>query len=175
MLDYFRKQADQAYRDLTSSFEELDEPGSWRRLVPVEGDYLHSDGSILGQVTHVAGCKVLYASAAFYEMEIRLRQVTDRTIAIGHDWDAAKAYLVESQDYWINSWKDVEAASLEEMVATNWGEQWPLWKVLDTVIGHDHYHAGQIALTRSVAPIATEPPPATSDEEIDFLKTFSAW
>lgn len=175
MLNYFRNQVEIAYKEFTDSFDGLDERGSWMRLAPREGDYLHSDGSILGQVTHVAGCKVLYASAAFHGMEIRLQAVTQRTIEIGADWEAAKAYLEESQEYWLSSWQGISDQQLDNLVATNWGDQWPLWKVFQCMIGHDHYHAGQIALTRSVAPIANEPPPPISDEEIAFLKTFSAW
>ena len=175
MLSYFRKQVELAYKEFTDSFEGLDELGSWMRLSPRDGDYLHSDGSILGQVTHVAGCKVLYASAAFYGMKIRLRDVTQRTIEIGTSWEAAKQYLHESQEYWLSSWQGLGDQQLDDFVATNWGDHWPLWKVFHCMIGHDHYHAGQIALTRTVAPIATEPPPPISDEEVAFLKTFSAW
>ena len=175
MLNYFLQQSELAYSELTSSFESIDEQGSWRRLVPAEGDYLHSDGSILGQVTHVAGCKVLYASAAFRGFEIRLRDVTNRTIAIGSDWNAAKAYLEESQSYWLDSCMSLSDEALEQPVMTNWGDTWPTWKIFATMISHDHYHAGQIALTRTVAPPAQEPPPPLSEKEIDFLKTFSAW
>ncbi len=175
MLTYFRNQVELAYKELTDSFEGLDERGSWMRLAPKADDYLHSDGSILGQVTHVAGCKVLYTSAAFYDMEIRLQAVTQRTIEIGTSWEAAKQYLSESQEYWLGSWQGLTDSQLEDLVATNWGDRWPIWKVLHSMIAHDHYHAGQIALTRTVAPIPTEPPPPISDEEIAFLKTFSAW
>ena len=175
MLNYFLKQVDLAYKELVSSIEGIDEQGSWRRLVPAEGDYLHSDGSILGQVTHVAGCKVLYASAGFRGFEIRLRDVIDRTIQIGSDWRAAKTYLEEAQAYWLESCKSLSDDSLEQMVMTNWGDPWPTWRIFATMIGHDHYHAGQIALTRSVAPLPQDPPPPLSEEEIDFLKTFSAW
>lgn len=175
VLAYFRSQSDIAFADLKESFDALDEQGSWRRLTPVDGEYLHSDGSIIGQVTHVAGCKVLYASAAFHRMEIRLREVTDRTIAIGRDWQAAKDYLEESHAYWLAAYKDVPESSFDDLAPTNWGDLWPIWKIIHCMIGHDHYHAGQIALTRSVAPPADGPPPPMSDDEIAFLKTFAAW
>ena len=175
MLSYFRKQVELAYKEFTDSFEGLDELGSWMRLTPKADDYLHSDGSILGQVTHVAGCKVLYTSAAFHNMEIRLRDVTDRTIDIGTNWTLAKEYLEESQSYWLAGLEQLDDGRLDVLAHTNWGDQWPLWKVIQCMIGHDHYHAGQIALTRTVAPIASEPPPPISDDEIVFLKTFSAW
>lgn len=129
MLEYFRKQCDIAFNELLESLEGLDERASWMRLAPRVGDYLHTDGSILGQVTHVAGWKVLYVSAAFHDMEIRLQAVTQRTIEIGTDWEAAKQYLTESQEYWLTSWKGLTDKQLDDLVATNWGDQWPLWKV----------------------------------------------
>jgi hypothetical protein len=175
MVDLFKRQSEVAFADFLDSIKDLDERGSWTRLAVREGDYLHTDGSILGQVTHVAGCKVLYASAAFRGFELRLRDVTDRTIQIGTSWDAALGYLHESHQYWMESWQALSSLDLESEADTNWGDKWPVWKILGTVIGHDHYHAGQIALIRSVASPAETPPPPMSDEEIDFLKTFSAW
>ena len=72
MLRYLTLLTENNFKELKESFESLDERGSWMRLTPREGDYLHSDGSILGQVTHVAGCKVLYGSAGFHDLQIRL-------------------------------------------------------------------------------------------------------
>jgi uncharacterized damage-inducible protein DinB len=105
-------------------------------------------------------------------MEIRLQAVTQRTIEIGTDWETAKQYLTESQEYWLSSWQGLSDEQLEDLVATNWGDQWPLWKVFQTMIAHDHYHAGQIALIRTVAAEPTEPPAPISEEEIAFLKNF---
>ncbi|MDQ2987244.1 MAG: DinB family protein [Armatimonadota bacterium] len=175
MLEYFKSQAEIAYGDLLESIRDLDELGSWSRLTPREGDYLHSDGSIIGQVTHVAGCKVLYGSAAFHSMETRLKEITERTIAIGTDWEEAKAYLEECQAYWLSSWSGLHDDALDDLAPTNWGDEWPIWKILNCVMGHDHYHAGQIALTRAVALPADSPPPPLNEEEIAFLKTFKAW
>jgi hypothetical protein len=175
MVRYFRQQSDLAFAELQLALKDVDERMSWARLTAKENDYLHTDGSILGQVTHVAGCKVLYASAAFRGFEIRLKEITERTIAIGSDWRAALDYLDESQEYWVSSWKDLPGDSLQSLAATNWGEQWPIWKIIHTVTAHDSYHAGQVALTRTVEAAANTPPPPMSDEEIGFLKTFSAW
>jgi hypothetical protein len=175
VLDRLNQFTENNYRELKESFEGLDEVGSWMRLTPREGDYLHSDGSILGQVTHVAACKVLYASAGFHELEIRLREITDRTIQIGSDWAAAKAYLEEGHNYWLECWQHLCERDLETLIPTNWGDEWPLWKMITNMASHDSYHAGQIALTRAVAQPTDTPPPPVSDEEIEFLKTFKAW
>lgn len=174
-MSLFRRQCEFAFADLQEAIKDMDERGSWARLAPIQGDYLHTDGSMLGQVTHVAGCKVLYASAAFMGFEIRLKEITERTIEIGSDWTMALAYLDEAQDYWMKSWEALQDEHLNDEVATNWGEQWPAWKVILTMAGHDHYHAGQIALTRAVAAPCNEPPPPISDAEIEFLQTFPAW
>ena len=175
VVSLFKAQAELAFAELKQSCNGLDERGSWKRLTPVDGDYLHSDGTILGQVTHIAGCKVLYASAAFHHMEIRLREITEQQIRIGSNWNKALEYLEESQAYWLKSWEGLSDASLQEMAATNWGDEWPIWKILHTVTAHDSYHAGQIAITRATAEEPVAPPPPMSDEELDFLRTFRAW
>lgn len=170
-----RQQSEAAFEELQVAVKDLDERGSWLRLTPREDDYLHTDGSILGQVTHVAGCKVLYGSAGFRGFDIRLRHIVDRTNAIGSDWEAAKAYLEEAHGYWLSCWEDVTEADLHRPTQTNWGETWPCWKVIQAMIGHDEYHAGQIALIRSVVQPVSEPPPPMSEAELAFLQTFSAW
>jgi hypothetical protein len=175
VVEHLKLVAGIAFSELLASFEGIEESESWKRLPPVEGEYLHTDGSILSQVTHVAGCKVLYASAAFHKMEVRLRHVTDRIIAIGADWKAAKDYLTEAQQYWLSSWNELNENCLDQLVATNWGDQWPTWKIIHTVTAHDSYHAGQIAITRATAADPVGAPPPLSPEEIEFLRTFSAW
>lgn len=175
MLEYLKQLTENNFLELKESFDGLDERGSWMRLTAREGDYLHSDGSILGQVTHVAGCKVLYGSAGFHNLELRLREITDRTIRIGSDWAAAKDYLEEGHGYWLDCWQDFSESDLDTMIPTNWGDEWPLWKMITNMASHDSYHAGQIALTRTVAQPAETPPPPLSEEEIEFLKTFPAW
>ena len=175
MLQYLRLFTENNFNDLKEAFEGLDERGSWMRLPPREGDYLHSDGSILGQVTHVAGCKVLYGSAGFHDLQIRLREITERTIQIGSDWTAAKTYLEEGHQYWLECWQHLTEGELDTMIPTNWGDEWPLWKMITNMASHDSYHAGQIALTRTVAQPVDTPPPPISDAEIAFLKTFKAW
>lgn len=174
-VQLLRLQSEAAFEELRDAVKDLDERGSWVRLVPRDDDYLHTDGSILGQVTHVAGCKVLYASAAFKGFEIRLKEITERTIRIGSNWSAALDYLAEAQAYWMGSWNDICDDSLDDLADTNWGEQWPAWKIVDCMIGHDRYHAGQIALIRSVVQPVSEPPPPLTEAELAFLKTFSAW
>ena len=124
---------------------------------------------------HHAGGLYRVAGTAHLQMEIRLRDVTQRTIEIGTDWNAAKVYLEEGQAYWLAGLLQLGNSDLDNVAPTNWGDQWPLWKIINSMIFHDHYHAGQIALTRTVAANATEPPPPISEEEIAFLKTFSAW
>lgn len=39
---------------------------------------------------------------------------------------------------------------LDRIVKTNWGEEWPAWKIFDTIISHDLHHGGEIGVLRDL-------------------------
>jgi hypothetical protein len=39
---------------------------------------------------------------------------------------------------------------LERPVRTNWGEEWPAWRIFWTMIHHDAYHGGEIGALRDL-------------------------
>jgi uncharacterized damage-inducible protein DinB len=158
-----RLQAEQAYTELTDTLREISEGHAWA-VAPTEGcGYLHTSGSILEIVQHVATCKLMYGSAAFRDMAVRWRDCAARLDAIGADWQQNLAYLQESQDAWLDTWLTLGDVELLRLRSTNWGEQWPTWRIISTISHHDSYHAGQIALLHASLPTASVPPPSHAD------------
>src|SRR5437762_504025 len=98
------KEADLAYRQLEEILAGISEPLSWSRVSLAPEAYLHTNGTIIGIVQHIAVCKFIYASAAFRSLEIRWRDCFDRLETIGTSWDATVAYSAEAQTYWLASW-----------------------------------------------------------------------
>jgi uncharacterized damage-inducible protein DinB len=162
-IQLLRLQAEQAYVDLTDTLREISEGEAWA-VVPQGGSgYLHTSGSILEIVQHIATCKVMYGSAAFRDTAVRWRDCAARLDAIGAGWQQNLDYLQESHDAWVACWSSLGDEELSHLRATNWGEQWPTWRLISALSHHDAYHAGQIALLHAALPAASVPPPSHAD------------
>lgn len=170
-----RKSSEFAYQQLLEAVTEVDEPHSWAQVKPIGNEYLHTNGTIVAIVQHIAGCKVLYASCAFTNMRIRGREMFERTKQIGSDWEKTKAFLQESQDYWMESWSTLRSDELEHMKGTIFDKPWPAWQVIAQVMCHDEYHAGQISLIRSIAAPTNMPPDMKFDEEEKYVRDTVFW
>ncbi len=57
--------------------------------------------------------------------------------------DAGHALLTEDL-------AELEDADLERPVPTNWGEEWPAWRIFWTMIHHDAHHGGEIGALRDL-------------------------
>jgi hypothetical protein len=44
----------------------------------------------------------------------------------------------------------LDDAGLDGMRLTNWGESWPAWRILWTMIFHDLHHGGEIGCLRDL-------------------------
>jgi hypothetical protein len=44
----------------------------------------------------------------------------------------------------------LDDADLERLVMTNWGEEWPAWRIFWTMIHHDAHHGGEIGALRDL-------------------------
>src|SRR5947207_2981433 len=102
-----RREANEAFANFLLAIEQVDEALSWATAPLHEGEYLHNNASILGMVQHVAGCKFMYASAAFQNTEMRWRDVVGRLEEIDSSWEKTLTYLHESQEYWMSSWANL--------------------------------------------------------------------
>jgi hypothetical protein len=174
-VQLLRQSSDLAYKELLSSIAELDQNQSWASVTPIEGEYLHSNGSIIGIVQHIALCRFLYAACAFTNLEIRGRDTMARVREIDTDWEKTKTYLMESHEYWLNSWSSLTSEQLEDEKGTIWNKPWPAWRLIHNTTHHDHYHAGQIYMIRSIAPPSSTPPDMLYDEEEKYVRDTHYW
>ena len=171
VADVLKAQASEAYEQLVASIDGVDRRLAWARLPLRPGEYLHTEGSILSVVAHVAGCKIMYASAAYRGLEVRWRDVVERMEGLWPDWDQAKSWLAEAHEYWMQSWAG--ESSFERTVKTNWEEDWPNWKIIGCMTQHDAYHAGQIQVLRAALEPTDEPPPREGEIWKEYSHAYS--
>ncbi len=171
--DTLLKLSDLAWETLLGSIDGLTQEQSWAPLELQPGEYLHTEGSILSQIAHVANGKIIYASVGFRNTEVRWRELSPKIDSIWPNLDAVVQWLHEAHTYWKNSWADVE--DLEEERPNFRGALVPGWKLIATGIHHDHYHAGQIQLQRVILPPSSTPPPPEGDLWQKYCEEFPCW
>ena len=157
LVHLLRLEDEQSHRQLLEALEGVTEPEAWAASQLTGRDYLHTDGSILGIVQHVAAAEVMYASAAFRQGEVRWRDCAAQLREIGADWEQSLRYLQEGHEYWLESWRMLPDSELPLARPTNWGETWSAWRIISTISHHAAYHAGQIALLRATLAPAEGP------------------
>ena len=54
------------------------------------------------------------------------------------------------QAFLTSALNDLSDADLDAPRMTNWGEEWPTWRVLWTMIDHDLHHGGEIGVLRDL-------------------------
>ncbi len=141
----------------------------------MDGEYLHTNGSVIGIVQHIAGCKFIYGSAAFRNLDVRFRDILVRLRAIGTSWPETLKYLDEAQEYWMASWKDLSSEELSQERMRFSGKFHPTWEIIATVTQHDAHHLGQIAMLASVLAPTSEPPDMLFDQEEKAMCDLHAW
>lgn len=174
-VEVLKSQAHLAYTVLIEALDGVTEGQSWSILPNNGADYLHTDASIHGIALHVASCKFMYGSIGFRNMEIRWRDCADRIEKFEPSWAAALDYLSEAQRYWMSSWDALEDSNLEDEVPHFSGKAWPVWKILRTVIHHDDYHAGQIAMLRYGVGESDKPPLSVAEDIRKYCAELPSW
>ncbi|MEZ0326455.1 MAG: DinB family protein [Fimbriimonas sp.] len=172
-IDLLKLESQAAFQDLLDSIDGVSEQQAWGKVEFLPGEYMHSEGSILSTVMHIAAPKFLYGSAGYRNLEIRWRDTVDRLERFWPSWEGAKEYLHEAHEYWQSTWANER--DLERMVTTFSGKQWPNWRVIWTVTQHDSYHAGQIHLLKAIVPPSTNPPPDESDLWRKYCEPLPSW
>ncbi|MBS1716057.1 MAG: DinB family protein [Armatimonadetes bacterium] len=170
-----RLQSEASFREFVASFEGVDRAQAWGVLPQTTEEYLHTDGSIHSLVLHVATGKVMYASAAFKNLEIRWRDLAEELESFEPDWDAAQEYLKASHQYWTEAWAHLTDDDLYQDVLRPQGDHWPAWKVLHTLSHHDAYHAGQIAVLRFAGHRSDSPPPSVAEDVRKYCAELPSW
>lgn len=153
VVDYLNRWAKSTYEELLSRLKDLTDQQSWW-CIPVGNtcEYIHSSGSILGVVLHVASCKIMYTEYAFSVGKLSWRDMSKRARQAEPHLDKAIDWLKEAQDFWVLSWNKLSDKDLPILRKTNWGEEWTTERIITEMIHHDIYHAGQIWLIRAQLP-----------------------
>ncbi|HEY3779964.1 MAG TPA: DinB family protein [Fimbriimonadaceae bacterium] len=171
--DTLIKLADMAWATMRESIEGLTQELAWASLELQPGEYLHSEGSILSQIAHVANGKIIYGSVGFRDTEVRWRELSPKIDSIWPNLDELVKWLYEAHDYWMSSWAEVEDFDAERPRFD--GTLYPGWKLIATVIQHDAYHAGQIHMQRAILAPSSTPPPLEGDLWEKYCKDFPCW
>lgn len=172
-IELLKLQADEAFKELMDSIEGLSEGQAWARLTYLPDEYLHSEGSIMSIVAHIAGAKHVYGSAAYRDLEVRWRDTVERLESFWPSWEEARKFLVETHEYWLSTWADEE--DVTRLVKRFNGQDWPSWKIISTMSHHDSYHAGQIQLMRATLAPTDVPPPQEGDLWRQYCGELYAW
>jgi hypothetical protein len=101
------------------------------------------------RLVHVALCKVMYHEWAFGP-----REMTFISIENPHDVATSTEMLRRGQELLGHDLTALTDADLERPVLTNWGEQWPAWRIFTTMTDHDRHHGAEIAVLRDLYRIA---------------------
>ncbi len=162
-----------AWDSFRESIDGLSEGLSWALVNLQPNEYLHSEGSILSQIAHVANGKIIYGSVGFRDTDVRWRELSLKIDSLWPNLDAVVGWLGESHEYWMNSWSKIE--NLDEPRPRFDGSLIPAWKLIAMVIQHDAYHAGQIHLQRAVLAPTSTPPPPEGDLWEKYCRDFPCW
>ena len=123
-----------------------DEAGCW---IVDYADYPHPDPppftTIAWRVVHVAACKIMY-----YEYAFGPGKLTWDELDIPHTVAEATAWLEEGQAQLRTALAGLNDADLLEMRSTNWGDQWPTWRIFWGMTAHDLEHGAEIGCLRDL-------------------------
>jgi uncharacterized damage-inducible protein DinB len=98
------------------------------------------------RVVHVADCKLMYHEYAFGPGRLRWPE-----LEAPHTAATAIAALDERQARLMSAVHDLaDDVELDADRMTNWGEPWPTWRILWTMVHHDLWHGGEIGALRDL-------------------------
>jgi hypothetical protein len=101
--------------------------------------------TIAWRLIHIATCKVMYHEYAFGRQDL-----TWDTLEIPHTLTNTIALLQEGHTQLQHALQGLTDADLEQLRFTNWGEQWPTWRIFWVMIGHDMEHGAEIGCLRDL-------------------------
>jgi DinB superfamily len=108
---------------------------------PVPGPFT----TIAWRLDHVAECKLMYHEYAFGPGRLTWPEIDS-----AHTAADAIAMLKRGQALLVAALGALTDADLDAPRMTNWGEEWPAWRVLWTMIDHDLHHGGEIGVMRDL-------------------------
>ena len=162
-VDMLTRQSNEAYAMLRDRLDGLTDheyfwepaPDMWT-LRPLDdgrwdADYAFPDPepapftTIAWRINHIASCKVMYHEYAFGP-----RKLTFPDLAIPTTPAQALGMLEQGQHLLLQDLSTLQDADLEQPALTNWGEEWPTWRIFWTMIHHDLWHGGEIGALRDL-------------------------
>lgn len=99
-------------------------------------------------VAHVGSCKLMYENHA--DASLRWDQPAVHGVGRLERPEEARDWLRKVQAQLRRSVAILDDAELDRPRRTNWGEMAPTLWIVTVMIGHDHYHAGEINHIRSL-------------------------
>jgi DinB superfamily len=154
---------DEAYRMIRDRVDGLDDAEFWWEPAPDcwtirqrpdgrwAADYAVPDPepapvtTIGWRLVHVGECKIMYHEYAFGAGKLTWPEIDS-----AHDASAAIAQLEEGHALLVADLHALASDALERPVLTNWGEEWPAWRVFWTMIHHDVHHGAEIGALRDL-------------------------
>ncbi len=161
--DLLLVQMDEAYERLRRRLEGLTEdeyfwepvPGCWTVHRDETGrwvtDYAFPDPvpapvtTIGWRLVHIADCKVMYHEYAF-----GARRLTFPDLIAPATVRGALERLQEGHRLLRSDLVGLEADQLDQPRLTNWGEEWPAWRIFWAMIDHDLHHGAEIGCLRDL-------------------------
>jgi hypothetical protein len=129
-------------------------PGCWTLRCPDLGwthDYQLPEPqqgpltTIAWQLWHVASCKVMYHEWGFGPGRLSWPE-----LEVPHTATAPVELLERGQAVLLADLDSLRKADLDGQRPTNWGDQWPAWRILWTMADHDALHGGAIGQLRDL-------------------------
>ena len=161
--DLLAQQLEGAYSSVRGRVEELSDdeffwepaPGCWTvRRTPTgrwAADYEEPDPdpapltTIAWRLVHLAECKLMYHEYAFGSATLTWDDLDSPNSAA-----SAVAALEYGQGLLVEDLRGLTDEDLEVPRFTNWGEEWPTWRIFWTMIEHDLHHGGEIGALRDL-------------------------
>jgi hypothetical protein len=101
--------------------------------------------TIAWRLVHVAECKLMYHEYAFGDARLIWPDLDSP-----HTAAAAVRALEDGQALLVRDLESLDDADLDRPRMTNWGEEWPAWRIFWTMIHHDVHHGGEIGVVRDL-------------------------
>ena len=127
---------------LWSHLEDL----TWEEVTwpPMEGRR-----TILNILTHLGLCKIMYWEYAFGPAKMSWPEAGQQ-VPKGEDLREWRAWLRAAHEQFRSAVAGLTDAELAELRLTNWGEKLPTRTIVNIMIEHDLYHAGEINYIRGL-------------------------
>jgi hypothetical protein len=97
------------------------------------------------RLVNLALCKVIYHEWAF-----GARSLNFITIEKPHDVASTIEILERGHLLLTDDLAGLDDRSLDTPVLTNWGEEWPAWRIFTTMTDHDAHHGAEIGVLRDL-------------------------